>query len=84
MAHNSQPGGADKNESLASILYSKSDLKEGSLQWVKGKQAAPGRLYCGLPVLKGSLQESWEGTLSGSVEIGWGVMTSACKRRDLD
>ncbi|XP_064027053.1 transmembrane protein 268 [Pogoniulus pusillus] len=35
MAHNSQAGGADKNESLTSILYSKSDLKEGSLQWVK-------------------------------------------------
>ncbi|XP_061332536.1 transmembrane protein 268 isoform X2 [Pezoporus flaviventris] len=35
MAHASQTGGTEKNGSLPSILYCKSDLKEGSLQWVK-------------------------------------------------
>ncbi|XP_075628438.1 transmembrane protein 268 isoform X2 [Balearica regulorum gibbericeps] len=35
MAHKSQTGGIEKNGSLSSILYCKSDLKDGSLQWVK-------------------------------------------------
>ncbi|KAM9217920.1 transmembrane protein 268 isoform 2-T2 [Leptosomus discolor] len=35
MAHKSQAGGIEKNGSLPSILYCKSDLKEGSLQGVK-------------------------------------------------
>ncbi|XP_075026537.1 transmembrane protein 268 isoform X3 [Calonectris borealis] len=35
MAHKSQAGGIEKNGSLSSILYCKSDLKEGSLQWMK-------------------------------------------------
>ncbi|KAM6047856.1 PREDICTED: transmembrane protein C9orf91 homolog [Chlamydotis macqueenii] len=35
MAHQSQAGGTEKNGSLSSILYCTSDLKEGSLRWVK-------------------------------------------------
>ncbi|KAM4647822.1 transmembrane protein 268 isoform 1-T6 [Amazona ochrocephala] len=35
MAHTNQTGGTEKNGSLSSILYCTSDLKEGSLQWVK-------------------------------------------------
>ncbi|KAM7088036.1 transmembrane protein 268 isoform 4-T7 [Ciconia maguari] len=35
MAHKSQAGGIEKNGSLSSVLYCKSDLKEGSLQWMK-------------------------------------------------
>ncbi|XP_005231449.1 transmembrane protein 268 isoform X1 [Falco peregrinus] len=35
MAHKSQAGGIEKNRSIPSVLYCKSDLKEGSLQWVK-------------------------------------------------
>ncbi|XP_074702796.1 transmembrane protein 268 isoform X2 [Strix aluco] len=35
MAHKSQAGGVEKNGSLSPVLYSKSELKEGSLQWVK-------------------------------------------------
>ncbi|KAM6237870.1 transmembrane protein 268 isoform 2-T2 [Spheniscus humboldti] len=35
MAHKSQAGGIEKNGSFSSILYCKSDLKEGSLQRVK-------------------------------------------------
>ncbi|XP_068513403.1 transmembrane protein 268 isoform X1 [Anas acuta] len=36
MAYKSQAGGIEKNGSLSSIFYCKSDLKEGSLQWAKG------------------------------------------------
>uniref|UniRef100_A0A8B9TPJ6 Transmembrane protein 268 n=1 Tax=Anas platyrhynchos TaxID=8839 RepID=A0A8B9TPJ6_ANAPL len=35
MAYKSQAGGIEKNGSLSSIFYCKSDLKEGSLQWAK-------------------------------------------------
>ncbi|XP_032867946.1 transmembrane protein 268 isoform X2 [Tyto alba] len=35
MAHKSQTDGIEKNGSPSSVLYCKSDLKEGSLQWVK-------------------------------------------------
>ncbi|CAM9677293.1 unnamed protein product [Bubo scandiacus] len=35
MAHKSQAAGIEKNGSLSPVLYSKSDLKEGSLQCVK-------------------------------------------------
>ncbi|KAM6243606.1 transmembrane protein 268 isoform 2-T2 [Porphyrio hochstetteri] len=35
MAHKSQADGTEKNGSFPSILYCRSDLKEGSLQWVK-------------------------------------------------
>ncbi|XP_063208957.1 transmembrane protein 268 isoform X1 [Chroicocephalus ridibundus] len=35
MAHKTQAGGTERKGSLSSILYCKSDLKEGSLQWVK-------------------------------------------------
>ncbi|XP_068025071.1 transmembrane protein 268 [Melanerpes formicivorus] len=35
MAQNSQAAGTEQKGSLSSILYWKSDLKEGSLQWVK-------------------------------------------------
>lgn len=38
MAHKTQAGGTERKGSLSSILYCKSDLKEGSLQWVKGKR----------------------------------------------
>ncbi|KAM6337527.1 transmembrane protein 268 isoform 1-T4 [Alca torda] len=35
MAHKTHAGGTERKGSLSSILYCKSDLKEGSLQWVK-------------------------------------------------
>ncbi|XP_031457437.1 transmembrane protein 268 [Phasianus colchicus] len=35
MAYKSQDGGIEKNSSLSSVLYCKSDLKEGSRQWLK-------------------------------------------------
>nr|XP_009666454.1 PREDICTED: transmembrane protein C9orf91 homolog isoform X1 [Struthio camelus australis]XP_009666455.1 PREDICTED: transmembrane protein C9orf91 homolog isoform X1 [Struthio camelus australis]XP_009666456.1 PREDICTED: transmembrane protein C9orf91 homolog isoform X1 [Struthio camelus australis]XP_009666457.1 PREDICTED: transmembrane protein C9orf91 homolog isoform X1 [Struthio camelus australis]XP_009666458.1 PREDICTED: transmembrane protein C9orf91 homolog isoform X1 [Struthio camelus austra len=35
MAYKSQAGGIEKNSSLSSIFYCKSDLNEGSLQWTK-------------------------------------------------
>lgn len=35
MACKSPAGGIEKNSSLSSVLYCKSDLKEGSLQWAK-------------------------------------------------
>jgi len=38
MACKSPAGGIEKNSSLSSVLYCKSDLKEGSLQWAKGKR----------------------------------------------
>lgn len=48
MAYKSQAGGIEKNGSLSSIFYCKSDLKEGSLQWAKGKRARLDRVVsCG-------------------------------------
>ncbi|KAM8796675.1 transmembrane protein 268 [Eudromia elegans] len=35
MAHKSQPPGPEKNNSLPSVFFCKSDLNEGSLQWAK-------------------------------------------------
>ena len=43
---------------------------EGSGLVQPGEKKVPGRPYCGLPVVQGSLQKGWEGTLYECVVTG--------------
>jgi len=60
--------------------------RQADRDWVvqRGEEKAPGRPHSDLPVPEGGLQESWGGTLSGSVVIGQGVMALNKKSVDFD